>query len=91
MPLISWNKFDYPDTNTGTMAVRYQGFSGHGTYWLALPAVSGGKSRREQRDWVLTLIDEAIDLWERTKGAEGIQSGEVAYREPPPPSAISQF
>lgn len=83
MPLRAWNKIDYYDPATGGMAVRYQGFSGQGTYWLALPATSGGKSRREQRDWALTLIDEAIET--------GEPPGEVAYREPPPPSPIARF
>ncbi len=75
MPLVSWNKIDYPDLATGDMAVRYQGFSGRGTYHLTLPAAPGGKSRREQREWALTLIEEAIET--------GDEPGEVAYREPP--------
>lgn len=82
MPLQAWSKVDYYDNSTGDMAVRYQGFSGHGTYWLALPATPPGKSRREQRDWALTLIEEAIET--------GAEPGEVAYREPPP-SPISGF
>ncbi len=82
MPLQAWNSVNYPDPGTGDMAVRYLGFSGHGTYWLALPMTPGGKSRRQQRDWALTLIEEAIET--------GQGPGEVAYREPPP-SSISQF
>jgi hypothetical protein len=91
MPLRTWIKFDFYDPSTGGMAVRYTGFSGHGEYWLKLPAAPGGKSRREQRDWALTLIEEAIEEWERTDGAAGIPRGEVAYREPPPVSPISMF
>jgi hypothetical protein len=83
MPLQAWNKTDFYDPSTGDMAVRYAGFSGHGEYWLKLPATPGGKSRRQQREWALTLIEEAIEA--------GNLPGEVAYREPPPPSAISQF
>ena len=83
MPLRSWTKFDFYDPATGDMAVRYTGFSGHGEYWLKLPATPGGKSRRLQRDWALTLIEEAIET--------GAEPGEVAYREPPPLSPISMF
>jgi hypothetical protein len=79
MPLRAWNKIDFHDPSTGDMAVRYQGFSGHGTYWLTRPAAPGGKSRREQRDWALTLIEEAIET--------GAEPGEVPYREMPPPTA----
>lgn len=75
MPMRSWNKFDYYDPDVGGMAVRYQGFSGHGTYWLSRPAAPGGKSRREQRDWALTLIEEAIE--------RGDEPGEVAWCESP--------
>ena len=71
----SWNKFDFFDPATGGMAVRYQGFSGHGTYWLSRPAAPGGKSRREQRDWALTLIEEAIE--------RGDEPGEVSWCESP--------
>lgn len=83
MPLQSWNAVGYYDPNIGDMAVCFQGFSGHGTYWLSRPAAPGGKSRRAQREWVLTLIEEAIEA--------GDPPGEVAYREPPPPSAMLQF
>ena len=83
MPLTAYSKFDYWNPGTGDMAVRYSGFSGHGEYWLSLPAAPGGKSRRGQRDWVLTLIEEAI--------GRGDNPGEVAYREPPEPSPISRF
>ena len=76
MPLIAWNKIDHYDPAIGDMAVRYQGFSGRGTYWLSRPAAHGGKSRREQFEWALTLIEEAIE--------SGAEPGEVAYREPPP-------
>ena len=81
MPLTAWSKTDYYDPSTGDMAVRYSGFSGHGTYWLTRPAVSGGKSRREQREWVLDLIERAIE--------RGDEPGEVAYEDQP--QSIARF
>lgn len=83
MPLQAWNKVDFYDPNADGMAVRYIGYSGRGSYWLTLPEAAGGKSRRAQREWALTLIDEAI---ERDQ-----PPGEVAYRDPPQLTPIDLF
>lgn len=86
MPLRAWNKIEFYDMGAGGPAVRYSGFSGHGEYWIARPAPPAGKSRRAQRDWVLTLIAEAIEADDKARAEDQpvVGPGEVAYREPPP-------
>lgn len=83
MALTAWNKTDYFDMATGEMAVCYTGYSGRGAYWLTLPMTKPGKSRREQRDWVLTLLSEAVE--------RGDPPGRVEYREPPLSSPSAMF
>ena len=75
MPLQAWTKFEFYDVSHSTMAVRYEGFSGRGSYWMIRPATSPGKSRREQQERALTLLDEAIE--------RGDVPGEVEWSEVP--------
>jgi hypothetical protein len=74
MPLQAWSKFEFFDMDTGEMAVRYSAFSGHGEFWMKLPMTKPGQSRRQQQEWVLTLLNEAIE--------DGQERGEVEYRRP---------
>lgn len=83
MPLQAWNKVDFYDLHNDTMAVRYLGFSGRGTYWVEVAATGPGQSRRAQRDWALTLIDEAIEMDK--------PPGKVEYRPPPQDNPIDLF
>jgi hypothetical protein len=83
MPLQAWHKVDFYDLATDAMAVRYYGFSGRGSYWVQVPATGPGQSRREQRDWALTLLDEAIEMDKAP--------GKVEYRPPPEANPIDQF
>lgn len=61
MPLLAWQPFYYYDLVNDTEAVRYEGFSGHGSYWFAEALVPAGKSRREQKERILDRIEEAIE------------------------------
>ena len=83
MALQAWNKVEFYDLRTDAMAVRYFGFSGRGTYWIEMPATGPGQSRREQRDWALTLLDEAIEMDK--------PPGKVKYRAPPQANPIDLF
>lgn len=61
MALQAWSKIEFYDIGNSCMAYRYSGFSGQGEYWVTRPAVSPGKSRRQQVSDVLTMIEEAIE------------------------------
>lgn len=76
MPLISWQQTLYFDPQIGADAIRYTGFSGHGSYWASEPMTEPGKSRRAQRDRVLDRIEAAIE--------SGAEPGEVRTAGPPP-------
>lgn len=58
--LTGWDETRFYDPISDGDAIRFNGYSGSGTYWITQSATHPGKSRRQQRDRVLTLLQEAI-------------------------------
>ena len=58
--LVTWEETRYYDMIADCDMIRFTGFSGYGSYWLAEPAASAGRSRRAQKERVLDAIEDAI-------------------------------
>lgn len=84
MPLKAWNQILFFDPSIGEDSVRFQGFSGHGCYWISEALAPMGRHRREQRQRCLDLIEAAIEMDVQAMGrGEAPTPGEVTLKEVP--------
>jgi hypothetical protein len=84
MPLKAWNHVLFFDPQIGEDSIRYQGFSGHGTYWIAEPIAPMGQKRRDQKQRCLDLIEAAIEMdVEAIRQGGSPTPGEVTITEVP--------
>lgn len=56
-----WDTVRFYDPITDADAMRYNGYSGRGVYWVSEALTGPGKSRRAQRERVLSRISRAIE------------------------------
>lgn len=56
-----WDEIKFYDPINDTDSLRLTGYSGFGAFWVSEPCSQPGKSRRAQRDRVLSRISRAIE------------------------------
>lgn len=84
MPVNAWNHWVYYDLPRDSDMICVTGYTGRGAYWIKAPLTPPGKSRRAQREDLLSRIDAAVERDdERIRaGHEAIEIGEVAADMP---------
>jgi hypothetical protein len=73
MPITAWNHWITYDVARDCEVICVTGYTGRGAYWIKAPLAPAGKSRRAQREDLLSRIDAAVE-----RDDERIRDGGVA-------------